>query len=166
MCDDTPAARREGDVAKGSCLEATQKFTALVLAGRRGAADAAADVLAAADASGHHSLLDVAGVPMLLRVSSLDWFEHEHRFDREGDVYLEVEVKGVSRAGVMSTWLWRGLVGEDWLEVRVTVRDSGGLREDFTLTERTAVEGWEWRDADARLDRMARRLGRRIAELL
>ncbi len=110
--------------------------------------------------------LERADVPMLLRVSSLDWFEHEHRFDREGDVYLEVEVKGVSLAGAMSTWLWRGLVGEDWLEVRVTVRDSGGLREDFTLTERTAVEGWEWRDADARLDRMARRLGRRIAELL
>ncbi len=77
-----------------------------------------------------------------------------------------MEVKGVSLAGAMSTWLWRGLVGEDWLEVRVTVRDSGGLREDFILTERTAVEGWEWRDADARLDRMARRLGRRIAELL
>jgi GTP:adenosylcobinamide-phosphate guanylyltransferase len=43
-------------------------MTALVLAGRRGSSDAFADALAAADASGHHALLDVAGVPMLLRV--------------------------------------------------------------------------------------------------
>ena len=45
-----------------------QEMTALVLAGRRGASDALADALAASDASGHHALLDVAGVPMLLRV--------------------------------------------------------------------------------------------------
>ena len=45
-----------------------ERFTALVLAGRRGASDALADALAASDASGHHALLDVAGVPMLLRV--------------------------------------------------------------------------------------------------
>jgi len=45
-----------------------ERMTALVLAGRRGASDVLADALAAADASGHHALLDVAGVPMLLRV--------------------------------------------------------------------------------------------------
>jgi molybdopterin-guanine dinucleotide biosynthesis protein A len=45
-----------------------RKFTVLVLAGRRGASDELADALAAGDASGHHALLDVAGVPMLLRV--------------------------------------------------------------------------------------------------
>jgi len=39
-----------------------------VLAGRRGPSDHFADALAAADASGHHALLDVAGAPMLLRV--------------------------------------------------------------------------------------------------
>jgi GTP:adenosylcobinamide-phosphate guanylyltransferase len=44
------------------------EFTALVLAGRRGASDELADALAASDASGHHTLLDVGGVPMLLRV--------------------------------------------------------------------------------------------------
>lgn len=48
--------------------EPQQSFTALVLAGRRGSRDVLADALAAADASGHHALLDVAGVPMLLRV--------------------------------------------------------------------------------------------------
>ena len=47
---------------------AERSFTVLVLAGRRGAADALADALARSDASGHHALLDVAGVPMLLRV--------------------------------------------------------------------------------------------------
>ena len=45
-----------------------ERMTALVLAGRRGASDALADALAASDASGHHALLDVAGVPMLVRV--------------------------------------------------------------------------------------------------
>ncbi|MFQ5416248.1 MAG: nucleotidyltransferase family protein [Myxococcota bacterium] len=48
--------------------EATESFTAVVLAGRRGPSDAFADALTAADAASHHSLLDVAGVPMLLRV--------------------------------------------------------------------------------------------------
>jgi GTP:adenosylcobinamide-phosphate guanylyltransferase len=48
--------------------ESQHSFTALVLAGRRGSRDVLADALAAADASGHHALLDVAGVPMLLRV--------------------------------------------------------------------------------------------------
>jgi GTP:adenosylcobinamide-phosphate guanylyltransferase len=48
--------------------DSTAIFTALVLAGRRGPADSLADALAASDASGHHALLDVAGVPMLLRV--------------------------------------------------------------------------------------------------
>jgi GTP:adenosylcobinamide-phosphate guanylyltransferase len=47
---------------------ATARFTALVLAGRRGASDEFADALAASDASGHRALLDVAGVPMLVRV--------------------------------------------------------------------------------------------------
>jgi GTP:adenosylcobinamide-phosphate guanylyltransferase len=46
----------------------TAAFTALVLAGRRGPSDEFADALAAADASGHHALLDVDGVPMLVRV--------------------------------------------------------------------------------------------------
>lgn len=46
----------------------SESFTALVLAGRRGASDEFADALTAADAASHHALLDVAGVPMLLRV--------------------------------------------------------------------------------------------------
>jgi GTP:adenosylcobinamide-phosphate guanylyltransferase len=48
--------------------DSTGTFTALVLAGRRGASDALADALAASAASGHHALLDVGGVPMLARV--------------------------------------------------------------------------------------------------
>jgi 2-phospho-L-lactate guanylyltransferase (CobY/MobA/RfbA family) len=46
----------------------SQSFTALVLAGRRGASDEFADALTAADAAPHHALLDVGGEPMLLRV--------------------------------------------------------------------------------------------------
>ena len=46
----------------------SDRFTALVLAGRRGASDEFADALTAADAAPHHALLDVCGVPMLLRV--------------------------------------------------------------------------------------------------
>jgi hypothetical protein len=110
--------------------------------------------------------LERIDVPMLVRLAALDWFEHESRFDLAGQVTLEVEVLALSLEGAVPVWLWRGLAGEDWLEVRVRVHDASGLHDDFILTERTGVEGWEWRDADARLDRMARRLGRRIAELL
>jgi len=52
----------------GNSSGSTTAFTALVLAGRRGTSDSLADALAASDASGHHALLDVAGVPMLVRV--------------------------------------------------------------------------------------------------
>ncbi len=53
----------------GSILQKhSESFTALVLAGRRGASDEFADALTAADAAPHHALLDVGGVPMLLRV--------------------------------------------------------------------------------------------------
>jgi len=48
--------------------EHSESFTALVLAGRRGASDEFADALTAADAARHHALLDVDGEPMLLRV--------------------------------------------------------------------------------------------------
>lgn len=110
--------------------------------------------------------LERVEVPMLLRVSALDWFEHRSRFDRQGEVELDVEVRALSLASGLSVWLWRSLVGEDSLEVRVTLRDASGSRAVFALTERTGVGGFSWRHADLRLDRMARRLGRRIAELL
>jgi GTP:adenosylcobinamide-phosphate guanylyltransferase len=45
-----------------------ERFTALVLAGRRGASDEFADALTEADAAAHHALLNVDGEPMLLRV--------------------------------------------------------------------------------------------------
>lgn len=45
-----------------------QSFTALVLAGRRGASDEFADALTASESASHHALIEVGGVPMLLRV--------------------------------------------------------------------------------------------------
>ena len=110
--------------------------------------------------------LELVDVPMLIRLAALDWFDHDGRFDIEGQISFEVEVLALALAGAIPVWLWRGWAGDDRLEVKVRVLDAGVFREDFSLTERTGVEGWEWRDADARLDRMARRLGRRIAEVL
>jgi len=48
--------------------EAAATVSALVLAGRRGEGDPLADSLAAAGGAAHHSLIDVCGVPMLVRV--------------------------------------------------------------------------------------------------
>lgn len=48
--------------------DTAESFTALVLAGRRGASDEFADALTASEAASHHALIDVGGVPMLLRV--------------------------------------------------------------------------------------------------
>ena len=112
------------------------------------------------------STLERLDVASLVRLAALDWFEHEHRFDPEGGIEIEVEVLSLTLVGAVPTWLWRSLAGGDALEVRVRVRDRSGPQSEFVLTERTAVAGWEWRNPDDRLDRMARRLGRRIAELL
>lgn len=110
--------------------------------------------------------LERVEAPLLLRISALDWFEHEGRFEREGETRLLVEVTGLSLRSVLSTWLWPDLPAPDVLAIRVRVRDPAGTRHAFDWEERTQVGGWEWRDPDVRLERLARRLGRRIAELL
>ena len=102
----------------------------------------------------------------LLRLSALDWFEHEKRFDPNGSVEIRVEVIALSLRAAAAVWLWPDMGSPDALTVRVYLRLQNETREAFTWEEQTRVGGWEWRDADARLERLARRLGRRIAELL
>ena len=53
-------------------------------------------------------------------------------------------------------------------DVRVRVRDvpPQGAAHAPEWKEATRVGGWDWRDGQARLERVCRRLGRRIAELL
>lgn len=110
--------------------------------------------------------LERVDVRELLRLSALDWFEHEKRFAPNGSVEILVEVLALSLRAAPAVWLWPDLGSPDALAVRVHVRLPKEAREAFTWEEQTRVGGWEWRDADARLERLARRLGRRIAELL
>ena len=109
-----------------------------------------------------------AEIPSVLRFGALDWFDHVERFDVRASLVLFVEVREVHLRSQLSTWLWPERVAPDRLRVLVRFRDATGFwrHEDFEWLETTRVGGWDWRDPQDRLERMARRLGRRIAELL
>ena len=112
--------------------------------------------------------LQAADVSSMIRLGALDWFEHVGRFDRHASLVLLVEVREVHLRGALSTWLWPDGVEPDHVLVYVRFRDDAGFwrHEDFEWKETTRVGGWDWRDGEARLERVSRRLGRRIAELL
>ena len=107
-------------------------------------------------------------IPSVMRFAALDWFEHVGRFDTRASLVLFVEVRDLHLRSGLSAWLWPESVAPDHLRVLVRFRDDAGFwrHEDFEWLETTRVGGWDWRDPEARLERVARRLGRRIAELL
>jgi hypothetical protein len=103
-----------------------------------------------------------------VRQSALDWFEQRGRFATEGQLALRVTIDSVRLRGTVSTWLFGWVAAPDHLAARVSVerehtRDlvNGNL---CPARVESALAGWSWRDREARLDRLARRLGQRVAE--
>jgi hypothetical protein len=101
-----------------------------------------------------------------VRQSARDWLEHEDRLAFEGELELEVDVDAAHLRGALTTWLFAALVPPDYLAATVSVRREGALAARYPVRVESALAGYGWRDREERLDRLARRLGQRVAESL
>lgn len=121
------------------------------------------EVALAPDAS---SLAPKAAAELLVwvRQSALDWLEQGDRLAPGGELTLLVTIDSARLRSAATTWLFGWAAAPDHLAAQVSVLH--GLERATRCPARveSALAGYSWRDPDARLERLARRLGRRIAE--
>lgn len=103
-----------------------------------------------------------------VRQSALDWFEQRGRFAADGQLSLLVTIDSMRVRGTVAAWLFGSVALPDHLAAQVSMeREHTRDLETADLCParvESALAGWSWRDREARLERLARRLGRRIAE--
>jgi hypothetical protein len=125
------------------------------------------EVALAPDASGL-APEEGALVVAVVRQSALDWLEQQNRLAPDGQLALVVTIDSARLRSGAVTWLFAWAAAPDHLAAQVVLER--GHARDPTLHLRcpvrveSALAGYSWRDPDARLARLARRLGRRIAE--
>lgn len=100
----------------------------------------------------------------VLRQSALDWLEARGRFDPAGAYAVEVQIRSVRLRGAWVALLLGRAAGEDHLEASVRLTRAGQLVNEFSSRVASSAGGRDWKDPAERLQRMARILGRRIAE--
>jgi hypothetical protein len=101
-----------------------------------------------------------------VRQSARDWLEDAGRLAPGGALSVAATLESVHLRGGLTTWLFAWAAAPDHLAARVEVRRGGSSVAVFPLRVESALAGYSWRDAEERLDRLARRLGRRLAERL
>jgi hypothetical protein len=99
-----------------------------------------------------------------VRQSARDWLEHGDRLAASGELELEVDLESLHLRGAVTTWLFASLAEPDHLAAIVSVRREGELAARYPVRVESALAGYGWRDREERLDRLARRLGQRVAE--
>jgi hypothetical protein len=102
----------------------------------------------------------IAGV----RQSARDWLEQGDRLAPDGALVLEVTVDSTRLRSAWVTWLFAWAAAPDHLAARVSVLRDGASVAVYPVRVESSLAGYSWRDPDARLDRLARRLGHRLAE--
>lgn len=141
MDEEPGAARLAGEVSR----VAVSSASTLGPAGRRALAQA--DALA------------------VLQQSTLDWLAQDGRLaTRSGGLELRLEVDALHLRSPLVTWLFAWLAGPDRLEAQVQVSRSGAALRDLRVTVSSSLAGFGWRDSTERMRRLARRLGRQVAE--
>jgi hypothetical protein len=111
--------------------------------------------------------LDAASAAHLLgsvRQSARDWLEQRDRLAPDGELSLQVRVEALRLRSAWVTWLFAWAVAPDHLAAQVTVLRGLERVDRCPARVESALSGYSWRDPDARLERLARRLGHRIAE--
>jgi len=101
-----------------------------------------------------------------VRQSARDWLEHDDRLAASGELELEVDLESLHLRSAVTTWLFSSLAEPDHLAAIVSVRREGALAARYPVRVESALAGYGWRDREERLDRLARRLGQRVAESL
>ena len=111
--------------------------------------------------------LDAVSAAHLLgsvRQSARDWLEQRDRLAPDGDLSLQVRVDALRLRSSGVAWLFSWAAAPDHLGAQVTVLRGLERVDRCPARVESALSGYSWRDPDARLDRLARRLGHRIAE--
>ena len=100
----------------------------------------------------------------VVRQSARDWLDHGGRLAPDGEFMLEVAVDSTRLRSAWVTWLFAWAAAPDHLAARVSVLRDGARVAGYRVRVESALAGYSWRDPDARLDRLARRLGHRLVE--
>ena len=98
------------------------------------------------------------------RQSALDWLEQRGRLAPDGASLVAVTVDSAQLRSAATTVLFAWVADPDELSARVSLRRGSQRTPRCAVRVESALAGWSWRDPEARLDRLARRLGQRVAE--
>jgi hypothetical protein len=105
-----------------------------------------------------------ARLAAVVRQSARDWLEQRERLAPDGAYALAVTVDSARLRSAWVTWLFAWVAAPDHVAARVSVLRDGAPVAGYPVRVESALAGYSWRDPDARLDRLARRLGHRLAE--
>jgi hypothetical protein len=102
----------------------------------------------------------------IVRQSALDWLDQRDRLAPDGQLSLVVTIDSARVRGTVATWLFAWAAAPDHLAAQVLVVRDLEISPRCPVRVESALSGYSWRDPDARLERLARRLGHRIADRL
>jgi hypothetical protein len=105
-----------------------------------------------------------ARVAALVRQSARDWLEQRNRLASDGDLTLLVTIDDERLRTAAVAWWFAWIAAPDHLAAQVAVLRGLDRVPRCSVRVESALSGYSWRDPDARLERLARRLGHRIAE--
>jgi hypothetical protein len=105
-----------------------------------------------------------ARVARAVRQSARDWLEQGDRLASGGELSLVVSVESARLRPGWVTWLFSWAAAPDHLAAQVMVLRGAERLSIAPVRVESALGGWAWRDPDERLDRLARRLGQRLAD--
>jgi hypothetical protein len=105
-----------------------------------------------------------AALARAVRQSARDWLEQRDRLAGDGELALVVRIDSARLRPAWVAWLFAWVAAPDQLATQVLVLRGAEPVSSTPVRVESALSGWAWRDPDERLDRLARRLGQRIAE--
>ena len=136
-----------------------------VLAGERGAVGRLVVLADSPPLSGaQQALLRRYDAALVLRQSALDWLDARGRFDPSGELSVHVQIRSVRLRSELVALLFGRAWRADRLEAFARVTHGGQPVRGFPVRVARSVGGRDWKDPEERLQRMARVLGRRVAE--
>jgi hypothetical protein len=96
--------------------------------------------------------------------STRDWLEQRGRLTADGNITVEVTVTSARVRSAAVAFLFAWAASPDHLAARVSLRRGDERVTRCPARVESALSGWSFRDPEPRRDRLARRLGHRIAE--
>jgi hypothetical protein len=109
---------------------------------------------------------DARRLAAIVRQSARDWLEQADRLappaPAPAPLALEITLESLRLRSAATTWLFAWAAAPDHLAARVRVLRAGTEVSAGAVRVESALAGFSWRDPAPRLERLARRLGRRV----